>query len=140
MKYKIRYKEYVLKEKTADVVDTPEKVFDVLRGDYNPLQEEMYLLILDVKNNVIEKHLLARGGNSMMVITPAEIFRVVLLSGGSRFIVAHSHSSGDVSPSEEDIVFTRKTLKASEIMSTPLLDHIVFSAKEHYSFKKHGLI
>ena len=138
--YKASIKEYSLKvaEKDAVQLNKPELVFEMVKNDFNPVQEEMYLLILDTQNKIIEKHLLSKGAIDATVITPAEIFRPVFLTNGNKFILAHNHPSGNCTPSKEDVVFTNRIKNAAEVCGLHLLDHVIYSADEFISLRKEG--
>jgi DNA repair protein RadC len=140
--YKSQVKEYTLKiaERDSESISRPETVFNIIKDDFNPVQEEMYLLILNTKNNVIDKHLVSKGSISSTVITPAEIFRPIFLTNGNNFILAHNHPSGDSYPSEEDIIFTKRIKKASEVCGLHLLDHVIYSSNNFQSLKQLGLL
>jgi DNA repair protein RadC len=97
-------------------------------------------LIINNANKVIDKHLVCKGTSNMLTVTPADILRPVLMTGGNSIILAHNHPSGDVSPSHEDITFTAKIKKACNIMAINLLDHLVYSSDNYYSFKKEGIL
>lgn len=141
MKYKIQTREYQVKISDNDnSITSPTIMFDVLKDDFNPVQEELYLLILNTTNNMINKHLIAMGTSNTMMVTPLEIFRKVILTNGNRIMLAHNHPSGNVSPSEEDIVFIRKISKACDILGIQLLDNMIYTDKEYYSFKVNGLL
>jgi DNA repair protein RadC len=43
-------------------------------------------------------------------------------------MVAHNHPSGDPTPSQNDIILTKRLLEVSRIISIPLLDHIIIGA------------
>ncbi len=43
-------------------------------------------------------------------------------------------------PSATDRKLTEELMKAAEIMTIPLLDHVLIGLRERYSFADHGLI
>lgn len=140
--YNVEVKTYSIKvaDNNGIGLSSPELVFNCLKRDFNPMQEEMYLLTVDSQNKVIEKTLLAKGGTNVLYLAPSDIFRHVLLTASNRFVIAHNHPSGDTSPSEEDITFTGKVVKACKVMGLTLLDHVVYTSDKYYSFKAQGLI
>ncbi len=140
MKYKVKYHEYEFKLKDAEAIKTPERLHEVVRDEYSPVSEEMYLLILNIKNQIINKLLLVKGSYNSLVCTPADVFTPVLKENGRNFVIAHNHPSGDVSPSKEDIIFTHKIAKACEYVGLNFLDHIIYTPDDFYSFKKNGII
>jgi DNA repair protein RadC len=142
IKYKNCYKEYVLKVADSDsmAISSPSNVFDYLKEDFNPMQEELYLLVLNTANKIIEKYLLAKGSLGSVGVMPADIFRNIFLTNGVNFIIAHNHPSSNVIPSEEDIKFTLKLKKASDICGLNFLDHIIYTDTEYSSLKKQGVM
>jgi len=141
MEYKIEYKTLKIAEYAPETfIKSPDLLFDCIKEDFSPLQESMILIGLNVKNRIVYKKIIAMGGTNTMTITPKEIFTHLLLIGASNFIIAHNHPSGDIIPSKEDIVFTRKLHKAAEIMGLNFLDHIIYTDKEYNSLKQGGLI
>ena len=131
---------YEIVRETTEAMCTPGALFEALKEDFNPLQEDMYVLAMDVKNKIIKKFLVARGASSSLIITPAGIFRPVLLTGAVKFVVAHNHPSGEKKPSEEDICFTNKLKKEAKIMGMTFLDHLIFTESEYFSFCREDLI
>ena len=58
-------------------------------------------------------------------IDAGAIFREALKAGAEEVVVAHNHPSGDLTPSKADIAATKKLREAGELLSIPLLDHLV---------------
>ena len=140
MDYKIEIKTYKLKEAIGEKVNSPEIAFSALKDDFNAIQEELYLLLLGPENKIIEKILVAKGSLSSTTIDPASIFRNVLLSRGNSFILAHNHPSGDVTPSEEDLLFVKNVMKGARTVGLTFVDNLIYSDKKFLSFKKEHLL
>jgi len=64
---------------------------------------------------------------------PREIFRPALECNAKGVIIAHNHPSGDPTPSEDDIINTKKLQKFGETFGFPLLDHVIIGYGEYYS-------
>lgn len=138
----IKYRIATLKvaEKNAVTVNTPVQIFNEVKDLFNPLQEEMYLIVFNTRMKIIMKTLVAKGtGNQLILIAP-DIFRSVLSTNGNKFALAHNHPSTEVSPSEEDLMFTKRIMLASNVIGFELVDHIVFSSTEFFSFRTEGLL
>lgn len=140
MKYKVKYQEYEFKIAEGEAIKTPKNLHKVLCEDYNPISEEMYLLVLNIKNKIINKYLIAKGSYNCLMSTPSDIFSMILKADGRNFVLAHNHPSGDTTPSTEDIEFTKKVSKASEIMGLNFIDHIIYTPDNYYSFRASGII
>jgi DNA repair protein RadC len=51
--------------------------------------------------------------------------RLALREAASAFVLVHNHPSGDPTPSDEDVEFTRRVALGAELLATPLLDHVI---------------
>lgn len=136
--YKTEIKKYQIKVADVESVGLcqPSTVFQCLKDDFNPLQEEFYVLCMDSKNKLIEKKLIFKGTLASVNIFISDILRSVLMSTGNRFIVAHNHPSGDSTPSTEDLDITRKLGNATRLIGLELLDHIVYTDKSFTSIRE----
>lgn len=56
----------------------------------------------------------------------------------SRIAVAHNHPSGTLSPSSADRSLTNKIIEAGKVLDIQLLDHIVMTVDNYYSFRDEG--
>ena len=76
------------------------------------------------------------------VVHPREIFKEAYLLSASSIVCMHNHPSGDVTPSHEDIVFTKNIMEIGQIQGIPVVDHIIVADDEYYSFyeKHHSCI
>lgn len=97
-------------------------------------EEHMWLLALNVKNKPIGVFELSHGTVNCCVITPREIFMRALLCGASQIILVHNHPSGEVTPSNEDDLTTKRVIEAGNLLSMSLLDHIIIGRNGHYSY------
>ena len=95
---------------------------------------------LNNKHNILLKKVIAIGNYNSLNLSPADIFRYVLLAGGNSFVLCHNHPSNSLDPSEEDLQFTKKIVKGAEIMNICFLDHLIYGDNNFYSFKAHHLI
>ena len=90
-------------------------------------QEYLLSLSLDSGSRLIARH-------------PREVFAGPLKDRAARVVIAHNHPSGEVEPSSQDIKTTQQLIAAGQILGVPLYDHLIITAKGHYSFRKNGLI
>lgn len=100
----------------------------------------MYVLSLDVGNRVVSKVLVAKCGLGSVSIDPATIFRNVLMNPTNNFVLAHNHPSGNTTPSQEDIEFTRKIITGAKTLGLTMVDHLVYTSSGYTSFKAVGLL
>ena len=107
--------------------NAPESTYDYLKAIGMPYQtqEVMLTLVLNTKNRVVGHYVVSRGLVDRAHVQPREIFRIALMSGASKIILAHNHPSGDPNPSSQDIASNNNLVKAGKILGVKVVDHIV---------------
>ncbi|GAL86822.1 hypothetical protein MYP_4052 [Sporocytophaga myxococcoides] len=100
--------------------------------------EEFIVLLLNRSNRVLGWTKVSSGGVSGTVADPRIIFQTALLSNASGIILAHNHPSGNIYPSEPDIQLTKKMKEAGKVLEIPVLDHIIITSENYYSFADEG--
>lgn len=119
----------------------PNKVVEWLRFNVGySSQEEFIVIFLNNAGTIIKSEVLFKGSKDSSIVAIDEILRKAILLKASGIIVAHNHPSGNVLPSKNDIELTSKLFKAARMLSIPLLDHLIISKSDYFSFKKHNLL
>lgn len=98
-------------------------------------QERFAVLLLDVKNRLLGTKVITIGTATETLAHPRDIFREVLRQGATRVIVAHNHPTGSVEPSSEDLSLTERLLRGAQLLSIPLLDHLILGDGNHQSLR-----
>lgn len=101
-------------------------------------QEYFYAVYLDNKKKLIEYKLLFIGTLNQSIVHPREIFKHAYLLSAASIICIHNHPSNDLTPSKEDILFTKSLSDIGKIQGIPLLDHIIIGSSGYYSFFEHN--
>lgn len=108
---------------------------------YTLFDREHFLTVtLNGANEIINIHVASIGTVNQTVVHPREIFSHALEDNASAIILCHNHPSGNTQPSEPDIHTTRRLLKASDILGIPVLDHIIISRENHFSFFENKML
>lgn len=102
--------------------------------------EEFWVLLLNRSNRIIDKLRVSQGGVSGTVIDIRLLLKPAIEKLASSIVLCHNHPSGNHKPSENDICITRKAKEAAKFMDIIVLDHIIVSEKNYYSFADEGLI
>lgn len=100
--------------------------------------EEFWVLFMDTKNRVIAWERMAKGTVNATPVFPREIVARALTLEASRIILSHNHPGGDPTPSKEDILLTGMVREAAGALEIDVLDHIVVTDHDYYSFNDHG--
>lgn len=115
------------------------QAFECLRAQINPYAEELWLLVLNSQMRLLKKEMIFRGTANHCLIHPRDIFRTLIMSNASSFIMAHNHPSENELPSEQDLILTRKIHQAGLIFQIPLNDHLVMTSTQYYSMADQGI-
>lgn len=102
-------------------------------------QEHLVAIYLNTKNEVISFSIVHIGTIDQSIAYPRDIFQRALLVNAARVIVAHNHPSGNTTPSEADKLFTKRIIRAGELMGIEILDHIIVTDEDYCSLRAEGL-
>ena len=100
--------------------------------------EEFIVLLLNRSNAVLGLIPISRGGVSGTVTEVRIVLQSAILTNASGLIVCHNHPSGNLNPSESDTKITKKIKEAGNIMDIQLLDHLIITNEDYYSFADQG--
>ena len=119
----------------------PEQIAEYYMEDLRHLeQEEIHVMFLNTKQNLLRDFLVSKGTVNASVITPREILIEGLRSLAVSMILVHNHPSGDPSPSESDLLLTRRVKEAGDVIGISLLDHIIIGDKRYLSFRQQQIM
>jgi len=103
-------------------------------------REQVRVLFLDRKNQLIADEVMNRGTVDHAPVYPREVVRRALELSASALILVHNHPSGDPTPSQADVEITRQVVEASRTMRIAVHDHLVVGRDGIASFKALGLL
>jgi DNA repair protein RadC len=102
-------------------------------------KEELRVLYLNVKNQLIMDEVNNYGTINSVSINNREIVKQSLLLGATGIILCHNHPSGDPTPSKEDINITHQLKKILDMLEIKLIDHIIIGGLNSFSMKKNQI-
>jgi DNA repair protein RadC len=117
------------------------KVFQdllALEDSIDQEKEHYYVMHLDTRSQVNMVELVTIGVLNSSVVHPRETYRRAVIAGSAAIIIAHNHPSGKIDPSDEDTEITRVMFEAGNILGIHMLDHVIFTKDNYYSFKNNG--
>lgn len=100
--------------------------------------EQFRILFLDRRNVLIADEEQARGTVDHVPVYPREVVKRALELNASAIILVHNHPSGDPTPSESDIVMTRRIDEAATTLGITVHDHIIVGRSGELSFRATG--
>lgn len=121
-------------------VTSPEDVANLLLAEMGLLeQEELRVVLLNTKNQVLAVSEVYRGSVNTSVVRVSEVFREAVRQNCPAVVVVHNHPSGDPTPSLEDIQMTEQIVEAGKMLDIDVLDHMVMGQQRWVSLKEKGL-
>jgi len=123
------------------VINSPGFLYDYLKLELgNSDQEKMMVILLDNALHVKKMKTIFMGTIDRTHIYPRDIVRVCLENHSNKIILVHNHPSNNVSASKEDISITQVIKESCELMNIDVLDHLIVSRNNYFSFKENGLL
>ena len=83
---------------------------------------------------------LQEGTIDRAAVYPRRVVEAALKREAAALVLAHNHPNGNVQPSEQDKLITRAIVLAAETIGLRVVDHLVVSAEETFSFRQVGLL
>ena len=131
------------KRRKRVVIRTPNDVGRLVWAQVTrPGQEQMFAVVVNVKNEVLALELMTLGTTSAAIAHPTQAFKVYLENadrGACGIILVHNHPGGGTLPSREDIQFTRRMQVASWVRGIELLDHVIVASDDAGGFNLHSI-
>ena len=122
-----------------EVITSSEDVVKMMRPLLQELKhEECWAIYLTNSNRVVERCRISQGGVQATVVDQRLIVKRALELLSTRLIIVHNHPSGSATPSGADFDITKRINEATSLFDIQLLDHIIITATEDYSFKSNG--
>ena len=104
------------------------------------IRESAYAMFLDTANNVKGIFEVGKGAIGGVTVDPELIASVAVKSLARGVIVAHNHPSGNLRPSTADLDITKKLREGLKFLDIKLLDHIIITKNDYYSFEENGVL
>ena len=125
-------------------VTSSQEAVEILRQSWDDGQinyvESFKIVLLNRAHKVLGISTVSTGGVSGTLADPKVIFGTALKSLSSAIILAHNHPSSNTKPSQADINLTKKLVEGGNLLDIKVLDHIIVTEDEHFSFLDEGLM
>jgi len=122
------------------VVNQPQDLLPFVKQYAFKASEHFVVVSLSGAREFLSQKVVALGTSNSAIINPREVFFDAVQARASAVILVHNHPSGNVSPSNDDIETTRRLCAAADILGISVLDHIIITKDEYFSFKEHNML
>ncbi|MCH4886651.1 JAB domain-containing protein [Acidaminobacter sp. JC074] len=128
-------------KKLIGQVKSPKMVADYFLVELKHENKEKFIVVfLNTKNIITSYEVISVGSLSASIVHPREVFNRAIKRSAASIILVHNHPSGKIDPSKEDHQITERLCKVAEIIGIKILDHLIVSGENYYSFKEMDLI
>lgn len=147
--YKTLIKERILQVKESDSsfqkakIKSSKDAYDYIKQFYKDdisIFESFFILLLNRQNNTIGYAKISQGGIIGTIVDVKIIAKYVVDTLASSVILAHNHPSGNKIPSNADKSITNKIKEGLKLFEVQVLDHIVLTEEDYYSFADNGML
>lgn len=123
------------------IIHSPQDVADLMMPRLRYETKEKFIaVLLSTKNHVLATPVVSVGTLNSSVVHPRELFREAINYNAASVILVHNHPSGDPSPSQEDLVLTRKMNEAGCLLDISVVDHVIIGDGKYVSLKEKGIL
>ena len=120
-------------------ITSPKVLYDYYLPKLKHLKQEHFIVIyINKKQEIITDKTLFIGSNNKSIVDPKEIFKYAYELNASYIICIHNHPSGNVLPSNDDLITTKVIKEASNLLNIPLIDHIIIGKNKYYSLNENN--
>ena len=130
-------------EETVELlkITSSKAVFQLMQPIIGELShEEFWVLYLNNANKIIYKSQVSKGGLTGTVVDSRVVFKLALEHNATAVILSHNHPSGKLQASQADIHLTKALQQAGKSLEIQVLDHIIVTEKDYFSFADEGML
>ncbi|MBR5331949.1 MAG: DNA repair protein RadC [Muribaculaceae bacterium] len=114
-------------------------IYNMMRAKLERLEyEEFWVLYLSRSNRVIYEECMSKGGVSGTVTDVRLILKRAIELLASGIILVHNHPSGNLRPSPDDDRITTKAKEAAKLLDINVLDHLIITPTDYFSYNDNG--
>ena len=133
------YKRMQSRKADNKVIKCSEDIYNVMHRYLQNLDhEECWVIFLNQSGKVIRKQRVSVGGLASTQVDVRLILREALKVCATSLILVHNHPSGNVRPSSDDDRLTMSLQQASKILNIKMLDHVIYTDYNNYSYADDG--
>jgi DNA repair protein RadC len=120
---------YGLYDKEIIRITQSQQAYELFKDMKDLKKERVDIVCLNSRFEYIFRETVAVGSLNCASILPRDILYPAITNNSAFVVMAHNHPSGDSTPSEEDIIMTKRLVDSLEMVGVQLLDHLIISKK-----------
>ena len=118
---------------------SPQAIYEFMHPKMQDLDtEEAWVLLMNQNFKLIKAERLSHGGITETAVDVRLIVKNALLNNATVVAFCHNHPSNNARPSRDDDRLTERVKKACDLMRLHLLDHVIVTDGNYYSYRESG--
>lgn len=130
---------YTVREASGPAISHQDDIAALFDDVRKAAREMFFVVTLDQKNRIIDRHLISMGSLTASLVHPREVFRPAILDAAAAVAFIHNHPSGDTTPSAEDRKLTKRLVECANLLGIRVLDHVIVG-DDNFGFHDNGLL
>ena len=127
------------------IIKHPDDIFNIMYdiGEMTrnlEYKELFYALYMNQANEVLAVHKISEGTTTAAPVDIKFIMQGAIMTNATQLAVCHNHPSGSTSPSRNDKRLTEKIKQAAALFDVELIDSVILSTTNYYSFSAEGIL
>ncbi len=119
----------------------PQALYDYCRAALGSLPHEAFKVVyLDSGYRILGDETLEEGTIDRAVVYPRRVMDAALRRNAAALVFVHNHPNGDITPSDQDKILTQALVHAAATLQIKVLDHVIVTKDEVFSFRSAGLL
>lgn len=124
----------------SEAIRDPVMLYPYIKHFFSDTTEAVVCVTLNAGNQILNTRLVSQGTINKSIVHPREILCDVIGDRASSFFICHNHPSGNLQPSDADKAITARFVEIADLIGIPLLDHIIYTEDNFFSFRMHNLL
>ncbi|MDQ6877207.1 MAG: hypothetical protein M3082_05820 [Candidatus Dormibacteraeota bacterium] len=101
---------------------------------------QMISMLLDRRQRLLAAICVSQMSEGCAIASPAKVTEEAQRAGAASVIIAHNHLRGVATPTAPDATFTGETGRALRTVGIDLMDHLVLTRRNWFSFRRESLL
>lgn len=122
-------------------LNNSELIFNAFKYIFkNNRQEKFIAIYLDNQKRLISYKILFIGSVNKTIVDAKEVFNEAIKVCASNIIIMHNHPSGNLTPSNDDLITTNNLVSGGKMLNILVIDHLITDGNTYFSFWENNLI
>ncbi|MCP5106085.1 MAG: DNA repair protein [bacterium] len=133
-----------LTEDQKNKIYSDKELYNVMRQillrdeEYDQSKEHFWCVGLATNSVLMYIELVSLGSLRQTVVEPMDVFSWAVQKRVDKVILAHNHPSNELRPNAADLDLTDRLIQVGRILNIPVVEHMIISLKDYYSFSRKG--